>query len=106
MNYTPGPWDANVGQDQRGWLVGPKADGNDFMIAPVALLSTAFRREPEASANARLIAASPTMCTQLKMASMELARWLEVEDLPVGLDQELRNRLLAVNAVLKQVEEP
>jgi len=73
MSYTPGPWKANVGQDLRGWLIGPAARYNDFAVAPVALLPTAFRREPEASFNARLIAAAPELLAALQQVETMLS---------------------------------
>lgn len=74
-NHTPGPWVAERTLAPRGWIVSRKDDQYDVAIVRDG------SGQPENEANARLIAASPEMLSELKrdlQFAREMRKLMEV----------------------------
>ena len=102
MNYTPGPWEYNKDSRWPNCLMAPNGCPGALSMVRVAHIKYVNAED------AKLLESSPTMHEQLRLVAIELAAWLELPShlMPAAnVHNEIRDRLLAVNAVLKQVEE-
>lgn len=99
--HTPGPWVIH-----KTAIVSADLNIADGTTKPYEICIPQGRSLDECIANARLIAAAPTMYEELQRAAIELAGWLEDESIPSRTWEAISKRLVAVNAALAKGTEP
>ncbi len=93
--FTPGPWAEHI-QGEDGKAIGVYAEKGRRSIVHMAI------RNPDANANAHLVAAAPTMFDLLTRAQEEL-RLIHMKDTGATYDITLR---LEINAALDKASTP
>lgn len=79
--HTPGPWELDEGDDGDNFTI--RADG-EFVTRLTKSRYTDDRRDPEAYANAALIAAAPDMLAALRDLLGYVGGWDSAPDHPCG----------------------
>jgi hypothetical protein len=96
MKHTPAPW----WRDDDGFIAA--GNGETYVTIADADCSSDMDAD-EREENKKLIIASPDMYKQLRLAEIELAGWMELEEVPAHIAREMRERWTAIRSVTSMV---